>query len=133
MTIARLKRARKLPREIACLKEELKNMIETADGIGSDTILDYRKGYGIPRSITGFDWARFERRQKLLANKQRELDAVASWVEGIEDVQAQAVIRMRYIDGLNWKKIARRLGMPQNEDYPRLRIQDAYFRKAGIK
>ncbi len=133
MTVARLKRARGLPREIAVLEAEITEMREGDGGIGSDTVLDYRTGYGIPRAVTGFDWQRYDRKRKLLEKKRGELQAVTEWVDGIDDVQAQAVIRMRYLEGLGWGKIALKMGMPQNEDYPRLRIQDAYFKKIGMK
>ena len=54
-------------------------------------------------------------------------------MEAIEDAQARLVFRMRYVEGRSWQKIANALGMPQNPDYPRKCIQDAYMKKMGMK
>ena len=34
---------------------------------------------------------------------------------------------------MTWKAIAKQIGMPHNEDYPRLMIRDKYLKNQGIK
>lgn len=132
MTAARLKEARDLPRRIMLLKAELSEM-RADNATVSDVVLDYRTGEGLPVTITGFDWSLYERRQKALRMKEAELKAVTEWVEAIDDEEARLVFRMRYLERKSWQKIANALGMPQNEDYPRKCIRDAYLKREGIK
>lgn len=133
MTIAKLKRTPKVVRDIRLLEKELKNMLETSDGIDHDVILNYRKGYPQPQAIIGFNWREYQRRYRLLCRKRREYDFVAGWIGEIEDLQTQTVFKLRYLDGLSWQRIAQHLGMPHNEDYPRRCVQDAYLKQKGIK
>ena len=133
MTVTRLKRARELPVEISCLEAEIEGMQEGDNGIGSDTILNYRTGYGVPESISGFEWSRYDRKRQMLLKKRRELQEVTEWIDAVEDEMAKQVLRMRYIDRMSWKAIAKKTGTPHNEDYPRVCVQDAYFKKIGLK
>lgn len=42
------------------------------------------------------------------------------------------VFRMFYKQNMTWKAIAKQIGMPHNEDYPRVCIRDAYLKKMKI-
>ena len=133
MTVSRLKKARDLPMEISCLEAEIEEMKKGDNGIDSDTILNYRTGYGVPEAVTGFDWSKYDRKEELLMKKRKELRAVTKWIDDVEDELTKQVLLMRYIDRLSWKVIAKRTGTPHNEDYPRVCVQDAYFKKIGLK
>ena len=124
---------RKLKREIPVLEQELETMQQGDNGFDHSVIMDYRTGEPRAQAVVGFDWERYERRQKILAAKKAEVKAVEKWIEAIEDGQTRCVFRMFYQDGMTWVKIARKIGVPQNEDYPRVCIRDAYLKKAGIK
>ena len=132
MTKARLDGCRKLKWDIACLEKELSDMVETECGMGNSTIMDYRTGYPRPQNVMGFDWKRYEQKQRLLEKKKIEADEIKEWIDDIEDDQARFVLRMWYLDNLSWLEIARKIGLPHNEDYPRKCIRDAYFKKFGI-
>lgn len=134
MTKARLDRFRnKLDTEIACLEEEIREMEDTDKGIGNSTILNYRKGYPSPQAVVGFEWGRYQHKQNLLEQKKKEQRDVKEWIEQIEDVQARWVFKMWYIEKMRWQRIAQKMGVMHNEDYPRVCIRDAYLKKMGIK
>lgn len=134
MTKKRLNNYRnKLRWDIACLEMELSEMTNTDAGIGNSTILDYRDGYPKPQSIVGFDKEKYKKRQNLLNQKKKEALEVKRWLEGIEDGQTRAVFKMWYMDRLTWKTIAKKIGIPQNEDFPRVCIRDAYLKKLNIQ
>jgi hypothetical protein len=134
MTKDRLDRFRnKLSAEIICLEAELREMEETDKGMGISTILDYRTGYPIPQGVSGFEWDKYCRKHDLLNRKRQEQKEVREWIEAIEDIQTRWVFRMWYIERLSWKKIAKKMGVPQNEDYPRLMVRDKYLKNNGIK
>jgi len=124
---------KKLKREIPILEAELQEMITTEAGMGNDTIFDYRDGYPKPQSVIGFNWPLYENRKKVLERKKEKRKAVEKWIDAIEDGQTRCVFRMRYIDDMNWVKIAAKTGYKGNHDYPRLYIRDKYLKESGIK
>lgn len=132
MTKARLKGYQRLKLDIVCLEHEIRAMEETDSGMGHSVILDYQRGYPRPQIVTGFDWKRYEQKQDLLVRKKAEAAWIESWIAGIEDGQVRYVFNMRYIENMSWKEIAKKIGIPQNEDYPRKCIRDAYFKKVGV-
>lgn len=132
ITKQRLEGYRKLKWDIACLEKELSDMVNTDSGMGNSTIMDYRTGYPRPQNIMGFDWKRYEQKQMLLEKKKNEAAEVKEWIDDIEDDQARYVFKMWYLDNLSWRTIAKNIGLPHNEDYPRLHIRDKYLRKCRI-
>ncbi len=127
-----LKNYRRLRREIPILEYELKEMQTTDSGMGISTILNYQSGYPVPEGVRGFDWPLYERRKMVLESKKEKIQAVKDWIEAIEEGQTRCVFRMKYIDGMEWEKIAAKTGYAGNPNYPRLYIRDAYLKKCGI-
>ena len=128
-----LENYKKIEREIPILEYELKEMQTTDSGIGNSTIYDYRDGYAKPQSVVGFDWPLYEHRKKVVERKKEELKAVKKWINSIEDGQTRCVFQMKYIEGMNWVKIAAKTGYKGNIDYPRLYIRDKYLKENGVK
>jgi len=124
---------KKIKREIPILEAELQEMTTTEAGMGNDTIFDYRDGYPKPQSVIGFNWPLYENRKRILERKKEKIKAVEQWIDSIEDGQTRCVFRMRYIDDMNWVKIAAKTGYRGNHDYPRLYIRDKYLKESGIK
>lgn len=123
----------KYKREIRFLQTELEEMQTTDAGIGSSTILDYRNGYPQPQSVVGFDWKLYEHRKKVLEHREWQVATVEQWIKDIPDGQTRCVFRMRYIDGMNWVKIAEKAGYASREDYVRRHIRDKYLEKCKIR
>lgn len=126
-----LKDYERLKKEIPILEAELWEMKHTDSGIGNSTIYDYREGYAKPQSVVGFDWPLYEHRLKVLDNKKEKVKFVEQWINSIEDGQTRCIFRMRYMEGMNWIKIASKTGYKGNYDYPRKCIRDAYLKKIG--
>lgn len=124
---------RKLKQEIPVLEMELQMMKNTEAGLGNDTIFDYKTGYPRPQSVVGFDQKKYDRRKNTLECKKEKVKVMDQWIDDIKDGQTRCVFRMFYKQGMTWKAIAKQIGMPHNEDYPRLHIRDAYLKKCGIK
>lgn len=123
----------KIKKEIPILEAELHVMKTTDAGIGNSTIYDYRDGYAKPQSVIGFDWPLYEHRQKVIERKKEKIKAVEDWINSIEDGQTRCIFKMRYIEGMNWVKIASKTGYKGNHDYPRRHIRDRYLENNGIK
>ena len=123
---------RKLKQEIPVLELELQMMKNTEAGLGNDTIFDYKTGYPRPQSIVGFDQKKYDRRRNTLECKKEKVKVIDQWIDDIKDGQTRCVFRMFYKQGMTWKTIAKQIGMPHNEDYPRVCIRDAYLKKMKI-
>ena len=124
---------KKIEREVPILEYELEQMRTTDAGIGNSTIYDYRDGYARPQSVIGFDRELYEKRERALNNKKEQLKAIKKWISSIEDGQTRCIFKMKYIDGMNWIKIAAKTGYKGNLDYPRLYIRDKYLKESGVK
>ena len=55
------------------------------------------------------------------------------WIESIEDGQTRCIFQMKYIEGMNWVRIAAKTGYNSNHDYPRIMIRDKYLKEANVK
>lgn len=124
---------RRYVKEIPLLEMELESMRQGDNGLNNSVVFDYRKGYPKPQPVVGFDWSLYDRRKNALEAKREKAAAVENWINAIEDVQARCVLRMFYIDGMPWMKIAQKIGYGGNEDYPRKHIRDKYLEKHKIK
>lgn len=127
-----LDKYRKLKQEIPVLELELMMMKNTEAGLGNSVILDGGTGYPRPQSVVGFDQKKYDRRRKTLEHKKEKVKAMDQWIDDIKDGQTRCVFRMFYKQGMTWKTIAKQIGMPHNEDYPRVCIRDAYLKKMKI-
>ena len=76
---------------------------------------------------------KYDRREKILERKKEKVKAMDQWIDDIKDGQTRCVFRMFYKQNMTWKAIAKQIGMPHNEDYPRLMIRDKYLKNQGIK
>ena len=133
MTRAKLDGYRKLVQEIPILECELRELWLTDKGMGNSVIINGKNGSKKPESVVGFDHERYNRRKESLQRKKEEARAIREWIEAIEDGQTRCVFRMFYKQNMTWKAIAKQIGMPHNEDYPRLMIRDKYLKNQGIK
>lgn len=133
MTRRRLDGYRKTMDNIRALKVEIEEWDTTDKGIGHTVILDYQTGSPRPQAVIGFDWDKYKRKKQELSRLQKEADDIKHWIEGIEDGQTRWVFQMRYIQGMSWARIAKKMGKSYNADYPRLYIRDKYLKTMDIK
>ena len=128
MDKAKLKRYPRTIRNIKILEAEIRDMETTDAGMGSDTVLDYRSGVGVPHTEYGFMWPIYEQRQEELDQLRQEEAEVREFVEGIQDPLTRQVFRLRVYQGLSWPRIAKAIG-EQDECYPRKHIYEKFLRK----
>lgn len=57
--------------------------------------------------------------RELTARRMDEAEAVRLWVEQIKDATVRRAFKLRYLDGLSWGVIARRMGYA-NDSGPRM-------------
>lgn len=124
---------KKLKREIPVLEYELNELWLTDKGMGNSVILNGKNGSKKPETVVGFDQEKYNRRKMALNRKKKQVAAVEKWIDSIPDGQTRCVFKMFYRDGMTWLRIAKKIGVPQNEDYPRVCIRDAYLKKLQIK
>lgn len=60
-----------------------------------------------------------ERMRVLTRKRREEAAAVREWIEQIDDAQIRRAFKLRYLDGLDWNTIARRMGY-NNDSGPRM-------------
>ncbi len=115
MTKRRLKQFESLIREMEEEEERLrkergrKYMDEEALGVG--------RLFGYPELEDAENRVR-----KLLGKRAAELAEMRLWVESIEDSAARRAFKLRFIDGLSWADIARKMGYG-SESGPRMLCQ----------
>lgn len=127
MEKAKLERYPRTVRNIKILEAEIHDMETTDAGMGSDTVLDYRSGVGVPTKVTGFEWPKYEQRQRELDQLRQEETEVREYVENIPDPLTRQVFRLRVYQGLSWPRIAKAIG-EQDECYPRKHIYEKFLR-----
>lgn len=101
---------------------ELKCMIEGLSKddsmVANDTILDYRSGYPIPKSIVGVDWEKVIRTETRYKNKiaalEQECSDIEDFVESIPDSLLRRIFRMRFIEGWSQSEIGQLLHLDRS-------------------
>jgi DNA-directed RNA polymerase specialized sigma subunit len=110
----RLDQLRHLETEIEILKEQIEKA-ETAvvtDVVeGSDDSFPYEKRKFV---IYGIEDRKTERLRRRLTRKIEELTAargaMLEFIEAVEDSEMRQILILRYIDGLTWRQVARKMG-----------------------
>ncbi|MGN0338642.1 MAG: hypothetical protein ACI4EE_14205 [Lachnospiraceae bacterium] len=83
--------------------------------------------------IKGFPYPEYERKRTLLMSRKVRLeslkekldvkmDEVEQYIDTIEDSRKRLILKLRYVDGLQWREVAKRLGPGNNEDAIRIEI-----------
>ena len=128
MEKAKLERYPRTVRNIKILEAEIHDMETTDAGMGSDTVLDYRSGVGVPHTEYGFMWPKYGERKAQLERYRQEEAEVREFVESIKEPIIRQVFRLRVYQVMEWKHIAKAIG-EQSEGYPRKCIYEKYLRK----
>lgn len=104
--------------EIAELHNMLLHIGDDNSLFGNDTVLDYRKGYPVPQAVIGVDWEKAMRIEKRYKNRisvlERECQEMEEFIENISDSLIRRMFRMRYIEGLSQKEIAKNMHMDRS-------------------
>ena len=129
-----LKQYTDLKQEIKDLEKRIKNLenfkVEHDKVTGSNSEFPYQ-----PRSFTieGYNIQNIDRLNKvksLLVDRKDKCEdmkiEIEKFISTIPDSRTRRVFQYRYVDGLSWQAIARRIGK-YDESYPRKVIHDKYL------
>lgn len=79
--------------------------------VGTDTIMDYRKGYPVPQAVIGIDWKKVDRTElrykDRIAELEKECEEVEQFIENITDSLTRRIFRMYFIEGMRMKDISK--------------------------
>lgn len=136
MTRERLEAYRSNNDEIKELQGKLQKM-GTEEGkeklVESDTIIDYRKGYPRPQTVTGYNYSKEQRLRQRYSSRieklQKEQEEIEQWIFEIEDSKIQRIFRLRYLEGMRQEKIAQKVHMAQSGVSRRI---DEYLRNNNV-
>lgn len=113
MTKEQLESYRSKKAEISELYEMLIKLGDGKNMIGNDTILDYSRGYPVPQAVVGVDWNKVIRTENRYRNRidmlEGECQEIEEFIENITDSLTRRMFRMRYIEGMSQKEIAKNI------------------------
>ena len=129
MTQEKMQQYRQLAGEIAELEERLKRarrrVTVVADTVrGSSEAFPYCARTVTVRGVAARRVRAIERIERLrrvrLARSKELLAEIEMFLDGIEDARMRRLLSLRYVDGLEWRAVARRVyGAPVYEDAAR--------------
>lgn len=113
MTIDDLRAVRDAHIQIQSLTERIARLRSALEGCTAKPLSKMPRGRSASRDKLGDDVARLleleERRRKQIIDLEIRLEDVEKWIEGLPPHQAK-VMRLRYVDGLSWRQVAKRAG-----------------------
>lgn len=131
-----------IKKEIADLEERIRKderkMEEYSNLVVSDTVTGTRPdGTFGPIKITGLDRKHYNRQKLLVHHKremlkglqekllQKEIEA-EEYIQTIQDSRLRQILRYRYVDGLPWQQVARRMKGKCTADSCRMEAQKIF-------
>ena len=126
---------RDLQRRIDAISRSIKELesvvvSDTVEGTRQDGTYGAIKIRGIPLpemdARRGVLRKKHEKYESLSNDLENVIQAIESAVEAVTDPSVRTIIRLRYIDGMKWEKVARQTGM--NISTCRMRV-NRYFEK----
>lgn len=132
MTLQDLEDYAGVRREIKQTQERLKRIYAGStvahDSVkGSSNILPYQEHiitvHGIPVKDIRFAEREARRLRARIVKYKHQTEAVEAFIDTLDDTVIRQIIALRYIDGLEWRQVARRVYGNYNENTPRMRIQ----------
>ena len=133
LTKKRLEQYRDLKGEIQELKDKIDHLANDDSLIGNDVINDYRTGYPRPQAVVGIDRKEYEKLKReynarIVAYDQICLE-IEDFIGGIDDSQLRRIFRMRYIDGMRFKDIGKKLYLDRSSISKKI---DGYLKDSHI-
>jgi len=114
----------------------LKNKIYRTNNYVGDTVRDYSiEAKGKIVIIRGYNHKRYEKKMEDLIDQMAEakvnyLDELAKLqddIKGIDDSEIRRIIRLKFVEGLSWPNVAKRMGPYATEDSVRMKL-DRYIK-----
>lgn len=116
MTKEKLKSYISMKEEIRERKEALKTLPKRMEK--TDTILDYRTGFPIPKGITGVNrreyWREYNREICKIGEIERECEEVEQFITSIPDSLTRRIFIKHYMEGKKLKEISREIHLEKS-------------------
>lgn len=110
----KLKQLRHLQKEIDLLKErlhKLENMVIADVVVGSWPNFPYIEQRQLIKGVPHVDMEKVKRRLKQrIAQLVKLQDELLEWINRIDDSEIRQILMLRYMEGLSWQAVARKLG-----------------------
>lgn len=116
--------------------DKLTNKIYCKGNYIADTVRDYSEdARGKIIVIRGYDHKKHEKKMQALIDKMSkakdhyldELNQLQDGINGIEDSEIRRIIKLKFVEGLSWPNVAKRMGPYATEDSVRMRL-DRYIK-----
>lgn len=137
MNLQRLEQYLDKVREVEMLENRISELKAQAGEIVADSVKDGSQWPYVPRTtvIRGIDEKRTKKLQKVqnvLSERKTALHAelveIETFISGVEESQIRQIIELRYIKGLSWNSVARKMyGYPCG-DRARMKVK-RFFEK----
>ena len=128
MTLDKLDQIIYMKGEIAVIHERMKKASEHK--YVSDSAMDYRSGYGVPISISGYaipDYAKVAKIRKLHETRVNELEAIVleaeEYIATIADSKIRTLLTLRFLEGMEWEQVARKIYKKMTGDAARKAVK----------
>lgn len=148
MDKAALLQLSEIKKEIADLEERIckdgRKMEEYRNLVVSDTVTGTREdGTFGPIKITGLDRKHYNRQKLLVCHKremlkrlqekllQKEIEA-EEYIQTIQDSRLRQILRYKYVDGLTWQQVAKRMKGRCTADSCRIEVK-RFFQEESEK
>lgn len=123
MTIKELSRYRFIKIEIEQIRANIEEI--TKSSVGTPTLTGLPTGKGTANSSVETTVQRIEKLDKKLKQKEEklliELQNIENFLEQIDDGVIRVIIRERFINGLKWSEIAKKLNFDRTTPYYQLK------------
>ena len=125
MTRERLDQYLDLKREIFLLEAEIESLSDKAGEIVTDVVsssaeFPFSKHSVLISGLCVRDLERLEARRQLRSERKgrvyREAMEIDRFIDSIEDSQMRQLLSLKYLTGMSWRQVARRLGGKNTEE-----------------
>ena len=113
-------------REIQRIQERLTAMSQNLSGMPHGGGVHDKIGEGVVELVT-----RKEELEEMRRGYQMEEDRINAWIDGVDDIQINLILSLRFRERLSWNQVADQMGGINTDDSCRKMI-DRYLEK-GVK
>jgi len=127
MTLEKLEQIIYMKSEIAVLGDRLKKASEHE--FVSDSVKDYRSGFGIPIVISGYALPNRKKVERLrrkieerVANLAESILEAEEYIATVVDSKIRTLLTLRFLEGCEWREVAKRTSKRMTADSARMTV-----------
>lgn len=112
-----------LRREIQRIKERLTAISPSLTGMPHGGGVHDKIGEGVPELVD-----KKAQLEKMIREYEAEEAEIEKWIDGIEDIHLQLIVKLRFKEKMSWQEVANEAGGNNTEDSVR-KLVDRYIKK----